>query len=1079
MKHIGLKLLLFIEMTFVLERSAAADSMDRNASALPQNSSALVTNVAQLRSLSRSDFNRGRPVSFTGIVTLVDNDRSRIVLQDSTGAVMWHSDHPVDSSLVGKMLRIDCADAYPYATAFPEFPCFPSRTEIQTSFEAPPNWGDYHLTRMAGYLRPPRSGEYRFWIASDDSGELWLSADENPTRVRKIASVAEGSWTSPHDWDRFPSQRSEPIYLESDKSYYVEAFQEQAQGDDHLSVAWEGPGISRSIIPGKCLTPWTSKVEADLAGGVVPGSTNGVFCEYWTNYAAGGLTPVTPVGPADTVMAGVGATFQVVGPGKHPEPLAIDLSDLLLPENNFRWIQAEGIVTFVSNEGPGATLELAAGARRVAVRIGQWNQGPLQPGETWHMQVEGVCEGVTDPSGDQFVGFIWVPTSEDVRRLELADNGKEPLAPPAFPPANSADTFGGYYAVRGAVTFDGRLFGRRYLFVQDIHGSGGVCVTDADRVFQRPLEVGQRIQVGGALSAGQVGLKLVPITMRLLGWASLPLATGAEKDSEYRDGQWTEVEGVVRSVRTNGIFRVQVSDSIISVWSPGMSVDDSLVDCAMRMRGVISLDALDEPLLLVGSQRFVQIEERGPKNPFSLPVTRISDLDRFQPVAPRVHQVKIEATVTYADEGAAFFQDNSGAVRVQPHPDSIVRPGDRFEVVGFPDVRGSVRTLAEARFRPVGVGTPVQPGELDLRDAFAEGRNGRLVRLRGELLAQKIQGSHRILELRSGQRAFEAVLASTDRNLSFLTVGSLLELTGVCVANLVPAPNLEPANLENPAITSVQILLRSPADVAVLRGPPWWTPMKVIVLVSFLVAVLGGTLLWVQLLGRRYERRQMAQLEFSRQILQSQETERRRIAANLHDSLGQNLLVIKNQVRLAMQPTLDREALSKRLDEISGMASQVIEEVRQVTHDLRPYQLERVGLTQSLRRSIQQASENSPIAFATDVDDVDGLFDNEGEIHIYRILQEALNNVVKHSGATEATALVRREASSVFISVRDNGRGLDSDVANGTELPRAGFGLSGIKERARILRGKAIFDSSPAQGFRLSVEIPLPLKHDT
>jgi len=277
-------------------------------------------------------------------------------------------------------------------------------------------------------------------------------------------------------------------------------------------------------------------------------------------------------------------------------------------------------------------------------------------------------------------------------------------------------------------------------------------------------------------------------------------------------------------------------------------------------------------------------------------------------------------------------------------------------------------------------------------------------------------------------------------------------------------------------MTSMQILLRAPTDIIVQRGPPWWTPVKVGALVGFLLFVLGSTFLWMHLQGRRYERRQMAQLEFSRQILQSQEAERRRIAANLHDSLGQNLLVIKNQVRLAMQPALDRDALSKRLDEISGMASQVIAEVRQVTLDLRPYQLERVGLTQSLRRNIQQASENSPIAFASDVDDVDGIFDNDGEIHIYRILQEALNNVVKHSGATEATVLVRQEAGSLVISVRDNGRGLAGDVANGTELPRGGFGLSGMEERARILGGKALFDSSPGKGFRLSVEIPLPKK---
>jgi signal transduction histidine kinase len=536
------------------------------------------------------------------------------------------------------------------------------------------------------------------------------------------------------------------------------------------------------------------------------------------------------------------------------------------------------------------------------------------------------------------------------------------------------------------------------------------------------------------------------------------------------------VEGIVRSIGAEGELKVKAAGGLLSVWCPALSADSSLVDCAVRVRGVISMYAQEGPLLLVGSRQFVQIEERGAQDPFSLEACRISDLDDFRSATALVHRVKVEGTVTYAKEKTIFLQDSSGAVRLLLGGTASVHLGDRLEVVGFPDTNSSIRVLAEPDLRGQSVGPTVSPSKLDLNEVFSQSANGTLVEVSGTLLGQKNQGSVRVLELQSGQHVFEAVLAFKDNHLPLLTANSLLKVTGICLADFIPSPEVNLASLENASMTSMQILLRAPTDIIVQRGPPWWTPVKVGALVGFLLFVLGSTFLWMHLLGRRYERRQMAQLEFSRQILQSQEAERRRIAANLHDSLGQNLLVIKNQVRLAMQPALDRDALSKRLDEISGMASQVIEEVRQVTLDLRPYQLERVGLTQSLRRNIQQASENSPIVFASDVDDVDGLFDNDGEIHIYRILQEALNNVVKHSGATEATAVVRKDVSSVFISVRDNGRGLAGDVANGTELPRAGFGLTGIEERARILRGKALFDSSPGQGFRLSVEIPLPQK---
>jgi signal transduction histidine kinase len=271
---------------------------------------------------------------------------------------------------------------------------------------------------------------------------------------------------------------------------------------------------------------------------------------------------------------------------------------------------------------------------------------------------------------------------------------------------------------------------------------------------------------------------------------------------------------------------------------------------------------------------------------------------------------------------------------------------------------------------------------------------------------------------------------------------------------------------------SLRILLRSPVDVVLLKGPPWWTWKKVTALVGTLLAVLIGTLLWIYLLRRRLQRQQAAQLAFLRQILQSQESERCRIAANLHDSLGQNLLVIKNQARLAMQPVKDVSALQQRLDEISGMASQALDEIRQITHGLRPYQLDRLGLTQAIRAVINRTSENSPIQFASNVEDVDKLYNKESEIHLYRIVQEGINNIVKHSSATEATVVIKRLANVVSLSIRDNGRGFDTTLfdANAHE---AGFGLSGISERARILGGTLTIDSRPGAGTSLNIEIPV------
>jgi signal transduction histidine kinase len=295
----------------------------------------------------------------------------------------------------------------------------------------------------------------------------------------------------------------------------------------------------------------------------------------------------------------------------------------------------------------------------------------------------------------------------------------------------------------------------------------------------------------------------------------------------------------------------------------------------------------------------------------------------------------------------------------------------------------------------------------------------------------------------------------------------------VCEVELVAPLGAGKSGWENPSVAAVQISLRDPADVVLVKSPPWWTWREAAALIGVLSAVVVGALLGIHLLRRRMERQQAAQLAFSRQILQNQESERRRIAANLHDSLGQNLLVIKNQIRLAMQPAIDGSALRQRLNDISGVASQAIEEVRQITHDLRPYQLDRLGLTQAIRAVIKLVSENSPIQFASHVDDIDGLFDSESEIHFYRIVQEGITNVAKHSGATEAAVVTKRQPAIVSLSIRDNGKGFDASLINAPTWHGAGFGLSGLKERARILGGTLTVDSRPGQGSSLTVEIPI------
>jgi signal transduction histidine kinase len=429
--------------------------------------------------------------------------------------------------------------------------------------------------------------------------------------------------------------------------------------------------------------------------------------------------------------------------------------------------------------------------------------------------------------------------------------------------------------------------------------------------------------------------------------------------------------------------------------------------------------------------------------------------------------------VIFNSEKTLYVEDASGGARVQLMNRAPAQLGDSVEAIGFPEPGQSSPVLADASVRRINTAKPLTARTVTLNDLVAGKSVASLVRIRARLLAQTKGNAGQVLELQEAQRAFQAVLGAGEAGLPAFAPGSQLELTGVSEVQLAPPAALGEINPQNSSIASIQILLRSPLDVRLLSGPAWWTWRRAAALVGTLMLVLVGSLLWIYFLRRRLEKQQTARIAFSRQILQGQESERRRIASNLHDSLGQNLLVIKNQARLGLQPAADESLLRQRLDAISGVASQAIEEVRQITHDLRPYQLDRLGLTLAIRAAVSRVSENSPVLFASGVDDIDGLFDKESEINIYRIVQEALNNIIKHSGATEAAIVIKRKPRSVTLSIRDNGRGFESGFGIAAGQDAIGFGLSGIRERGSILGGSLNLETRPGQGTSLTLEIPL------
>ena len=1028
----------------------------------------LITNVAQFRSVSPEVFLGPCTFQLNGVVTWVDTNRDLLVLQDETGAVALNPAAGVRnlSLHTGESVSLTGSGCSPYVVGFSEFPYRPSGTDVRSLFEAPGHWGEYYLTRMRGYLHPTVTGEYTFWIASDNSSELWLSSNNDPRKVRRIASIARYNWVGPREWSRFPSQRSDSIHLEAGQTYYIEAYQEQTTGDDHLAVAWQTPTEKQSVISNAYLTPWIEN------GGNATSltATNGILREYWLHFPLGNLATITGARPCDAMLSVEKLQVTAHGSADTPEPLTITLNQQLRPEEQFNWVEAQGEVTFTGSDEHGDFLELSDDEAQLQVRVADSNPERLRNYRNATVRVTGVCEGVYDQKGVLVPGLIWVAKESNVSLIGTAKANFHLQQSSKIASANNNQGSMGFYTLRGVVTFSDQVFGNDIMFAQD--ETSTVLVSLKDRAFANRFEVGQWVELGGDAQAGKNIPTLTPLSIMELGWRSMPAPLVQPLKfpvSGSRDGRWTELEGVVHSVNHNGTLTLSAPGGLLSVWI-GKATNGSLsrfVDAKLRVRGVLSLTLQESPLLLVPSTSFVEVEKESSGNPFAMPACLVTNIFAADADTALAHRVKLTGTVTFSGRRSFFMQDESAGVRVQLAEHGEWSPGEVVEVVGFP-MAGEVHTLTEAVVHPVGGVHEVLPRKLDGGNGISFGRAGTLVQLNATLIGQHLRAGSQILELQEKQRLFEAELPGGQPDLPTFVPGSRLQLIGVCDFAQVAGAPARVAVAESPSTGALKIWLRNPADVVLLSGPPWWSWKYTTVLVSALLLVVIVSLLRIHLLRRRLERH----LALSRQILESQESERHRIAANLHDSLGQNLLVIKNQAHLAMQPA-EESVLRQRLGEISNCASEAIAEVREITYALRPYQLDRLGLTQTIRATVNRAAENSPILFASHADDVDGVFDKESEIHVYRIVQEAVNNILKHSAATEAAVVVKKLASTVSLSIRDNGRGFDAAAAQPPDSDDVGHGLSGIKERVRILGGTFVIDSRAGQGTTLSIEIPI------
>lgn len=256
------------------------------------------------------------------------------------------------------------------------------------------------------------------------------------------------------------------------------------------------------------------------------------------------------------------------------------------------------------------------------------------------------------------------------------------------------------------------------------------------------------------------------------------------------------------------------------------------------------------------------------------------------------------------------------------------------------------------------------------------------------------------------------------------------------------------------------------ATIKIVKLPYFYQTWRFLIFSILALATIIALIFYLRI--SRLRKIAEAQTEYSRRLIESQEAERKRIASELHDGLGQSLAIISNRATMGKSNRYEPEIMLREFDEISQNALEALDEVQQITSNLHPHYLERLGLTKALKAMFAKVSD--VIELNSEIVLIDNIFPKEAEINVYRIVQESINNIVKHSDASEAEIKIKKVENEVIITIKDDGRGFDTTnfKAKGT-----GLGLVGLRERTNMLGGKISINSSIGNGTEIRVNLPI------
>ncbi|HEU5080483.1 MAG TPA: histidine kinase [Opitutaceae bacterium] len=672
--------------------------------------------------------------------------------------------------------------------------------------------------------------------------------------------------------------------------------------------------------------------------------------------------------------------------------------------------------------------------------------------------------------------------------------------------------------LRGVVTVAEKDWAGQF-FVQD--ASAGIFVV---RSGPEP-EVGDILEVTGVSDTGG----FAPIVQRgewkKLGHTDvLPVAAEVpieELMAGSHDSLRVQIKGVIRAVRLQGnrfIVDVAVSGFRLPVISPLPGHDlESLIGRRVTVRGTaaasfqITLRHITNVNIFVPRLNDFVLDSDVPPDPFYEPTIPIRQVAEYRRDASPERRIHVRAVVTLNQGGSkVFVQDETGALQIHGTRLEQFSLGDTVDAVGFLEFHDYLPLLNDVIVRrstmPMTLPAVAQVPSRELIDGL---HPGELIKLNGRVQSVIQRRAHHengndtgvvtTWEISNGEMPFTAEVEGPEdeETAAMFPVGSVVQVSGV----------LNSDSTDEGHARHVRLLLPSPRSIQMLQAPSWFTPehlavsLAVVVIAALIVSIWtvglsrknAGLRLAIEardkaqealretheLLERRVQER-TEQLRFEMTARKTAEvqfkavlTERTRLAQELHDTLEQTLVGISLQLDAASRMWhLGASEVKKHLEIAQAWIRQSQTELRRSIWDLRSRAMQEFDLAKALARNGEQIAGGAGIQTSMTTSGEARQLPEIVEENLLRIGQEALTNVVKHSGATKVFLHLAFLPGSVSLEIKDNGLGLAK--RNGEALAeRNHFGLVGMSERAARMSGRLEITGQPGEGVTVRVEVPL------